>query len=189
MQYAKPKHYGRVAILSLSALLVAGTAEKISGARDAAEKALAYAEKANVARDIAFRAAENAIADCNDTEVALLKSLKEHGTTSEIQAHRKRVKSAVEASLDAITDAADVAAYSSESSAAAGKSKQEAIRARDTVSERDASSAARKAISSSKRAKYHCKKAVALADRLKARWLIPHGLGATGETARVTSQP
>jgi len=185
----KPKKFVRVAILSLSALLVAGTAEKIDSAQDAAEKAVAYAEKADVARDIAYRAAENAIADCNDAETALLKSLKDHSATSEIQTHRRRVKSAIDASLDAIADAVEVAEYSSETTVAAGKSKLEATRSRGAASEREASSAARKAISSSKRAKYHCKKAVALADRMKARWLIPHGLGATGETARVTSRP
>lgn len=185
----KSKKYVRVAVVSLSALLGAGISEKGDGAREAAERAMAYAEKADVARDIAYRAAENAIADCNDAEAALLKALKDRSTTPEIQTHRERVKGSIDASLDAISDAAEVAEYSSETAVAARKSKLEATRDRDAASEREALSAARKAISSSKRAKHYCKKAVALADRLKARWLIPHGLGATGETSRVISLP
>ena len=175
---------GRVAIVCVAALAVAGAVDKVNSARAAAEEAMAYADKADVARDIAYRAAENAIADCNDAEAALLKALADHGTTAEIEARRKRLERAVDASLDAVDRAVNVAACSSECIAAAGTGRLEAARARDAASEREASSAARKAISGRKRAKYHSEKAVAMAEQLKTRWLIPHGLGATGETAR-----
>lgn len=189
MKYAQFTHCGRIAILCLSPLLVAGAVDKVNSARAAAEEALAHAEKADVARDIAYRAAENAIADCNDAEAALLKTLKDHGTASEIETNRKRVKNAVNAYLEAIDAAVKVAAYSSESITAAGTARLEAARAKDAVSDRETSSAARKARSSNKRARQRSERALALAERLKTRWLIPHGLGATGEAARVTSQP
>ena len=174
-------------------VLVAGAAflTNMAAAQDSAgpgpagaAQVLEIARKANICLEISLSAVENAMATQDQAEAGLMGAMKAANKPLIDEAEEK-----LELASDEAEEARELAKkimdYAAEANAAASDADQEARRATPTMTERERSASAKKLDHLLDVARTALKKADALAQTLKKKWLLPVIPAASAATTTV----
>ena len=160
--------------------------EQMKAALDTASSA---GKRAAEYRDIAFRAVDNAVAAHDESEQALVRSLKS-GKERAVSAAEKALEQSGNDRDGALDKLKDVLAYAAEIEAAAAAVSDAAKQVRETATEGEARDAAERAGKMAKVAAKALGKAAPLVEDLKRKWLLPAiGAPAPGAATNTAATP